>query len=226
MQKNSIEAEVANYTGKLLRDHFGKGPGSVYVSIKETFITIYLKDFLAPIEKVLLTKDDGLRVQETRDVMMNELIPDIRAMLRSKVEINAEDVYYDWSLDRKTGMIFTSVHTDSPIPQSDYPNKEKIHEEIRRMSIQAQKDPQDIISGMLNDRTLVVIRKGILVDIEKELIANGFIEELKLSKRPLEKRLLSSDRLKSLLNGELEDVFVDWDFNLDLSYIIFVKKPF
>lgn len=225
MKKNTAEAEISNYTGKLLRDNFGKGPGSIYVSIQEPLITIYLKDFLAPMEKVLLKQSNNLKVEETRDVLMNELIPDIKAALRNIIEIDVESIFYDWSLDNRSGMIFTTFNQENPISLNDYAGKDAIHEEIERISIQAERQPEEIESSMMNPRTLAIVRRGVLVDIEKELIANGFIEELKLSKRKLEKRLLNNPRLKTLMNGRIEDIFVDWDFELDRGYTIIISKP-
>lgn len=225
MQKNTAEAEIANYTGKLLRENFGKGPGSVYVSIKEPLITIYLKEFLAPMEKVLLKQSSNLKVEETRDVLMNELIPDIKAALRNILKTEVESVFYDWSLDNRSGIIFTTLNQENPVSLNDYSGKDAIHEEIDRISIQAERPPEEIESSMLNPRTLAIVRKGILVDIEKELISNGFIEELKLSKRKLEKRLLNNPQFKNLINGRIEDIFVDWDFELDRGYTIIISKP-
>lgn len=225
MQKNTVEAEIASYTGKLLRDNFGKGPGTVYVSIQEPLITIYLKEFLAPMEKILLKQSNNLKVEETRDFLMIELIPDIKAALRNIMGVEVESIFYDWSLDNRSGIIFSTLNQENPVALNDYPEKDAIHEEIERISSQAEKPPEEIESSMLNPRTLAIIRKGILVDIEKELITNGFIEELKLSKRKLEKRLLNNPRLKSFIKGRIEDIFVDWDFDLDRGYTIIILKP-
>lgn len=225
MKNNTIEAEIANYTGKLLRDNFGRGPTSVYVSVKEPLITIYLKGFLAPIETVLLGQRNEVKVEETRDLMMKEMIPELKATLRTMAEIEVDGIYYDWDLSRKTGIIFASINSDNPIPENDYSNKDAIHEQINRFSIQAEKEPEEIKSSMANPRTLTIIRKGILVDIEKELIENGYVEELKLSKRRLEKKLLNNNQLTSLVDGQIEDTFVAWDFNLDIAYTIMILKP-
>ncbi|MFB5661132.1 hypothetical protein [Alteribacillus sp. HJP-4] len=77
----------------------------------------------------------------------------------------------------------------------------------------------------MNSRTLVVDRQGILVEIEKELIRSGFSEPLRLSKRRLEKRLLDPKVFETILSTLVIDIFVDWDFTLDKSYIIFILKP-
>ncbi|MFG6149270.1 Na-translocating system protein MpsC family protein [Halobacillus sp. B23F22_1] len=229
MEKNSIQAEIASYTGKLFRDNFGKGPSSVYVSIEHPFITIYLSDFLAPMERVLVGQKNFMKVEETRDYLMQELIPEIKATLRVTADIHVENIYYDWSLKNRSGIIVGVVKEESDeeelLSLKDYPNKDKIHDEIIKVSEQAEKAPEQVDSLFLNPRTLVIDRKGILVRIEKELIQSGFSEQLRLSKRQLEKRLLDPTVFESILDTQVMDIFVDWDFTLDKSYIILILKP-
>ncbi|MCP3026491.1 Na-translocating system protein MpsC family protein [Halobacillus sp. A5] len=229
MEKNSVQAEVASYTGKLFRDNFGKGPSSVYVSIEHPFITIYLSDFLAPMERVLVGQKNYMKVEETRDLLMQELIPEIKATLRVTADIHVENIYYDWSLKNRSGIIVGVVKEESEAEEllslADYSNKAKVHDEIVKVSKQAEKVPEQVDSLFLNPRTLVVDRKGILVRIEKELISSGFSEQLRLSKRQLEKRLLDSSVFEKILDTPVQDIFVDWDFSLDKSYIIFILKP-
>ena len=50
----SQQTELASYIGKLLRDNFGKGPESVFVTIDQSVITIYLRNFISPTEKILI----------------------------------------------------------------------------------------------------------------------------------------------------------------------------
>ncbi|WP_431799803.1 DUF2294 domain-containing protein [Halobacillus andaensis] len=229
MEKNSVQAEVASYTGKLFRDNFGKGPSSVYVSIEHPFITIYLSDFLAPMEKVLVGQKNIMKVEETRDLLMKELIPEIKATLRVTADINVENIYYDWSLNNRSGILVGVVKEERKeeefLSLADYPKKDKVHDEIIKVSEQAEKVPERVDSLLLNSRTLVVDRKGILVRIEKELINSGFSEQLRLSKRQLEKRLLDPSVFEAILETKIQDIFVDWDFALDKSYIILILKP-
>ncbi|WP_028784977.1 Na-translocating system protein MpsC family protein [Thalassobacillus devorans] len=228
MDKQSLQAEIASYTGRLLRDNFGKGPSSVYVSIEEPYITIYLREFLAPMERVLVSQKNDMKVEETRDLLMEELLPDIRATLRVMTGLDVEDIFYDWSLNNRSGVflgVIAKEKQEEEIHLADYPDKKKIHEEIIRVSEQAEKAPTKVDSFMLNERTLMVVRDGILVRIEKELIRSGFGETLKLTKRKLEKGLLSQSYCENILDTQVIDVFVDWDFNEDKSYIIFILKP-
>lgn len=226
MHSITHESDIASYIGKLFRDNFGKGPGSVYVSIAKPFITIHFREFLAPMEKILLDRNDDLKIQETRDILMEETIPDIKDYLKSILQIDVHNIYYDWSLSNKTGIILAVLDTeiDHTHDYLSYPSKIKVHEEIARFTKEAQKEPKNLQSYMLNDRTLVSIRDDILIRIEKELINSGFSEQLKLSKRQLEKELLDVEYLQSVLGSEIEDIFVDWDFSLDRGFLILILK--
>ncbi|ARI76057.1 DUF2294 domain-containing protein [Halobacillus mangrovi] len=227
MDKRSVQSEISSYIGKLLRDNFGKGPSSVFVSIEEPYITIYLKGFLAPMEKVLVNQNNTSKVEETRDLLMQELIPDIKATLRATAGIEVESLYYDWSLSNRSGMIVGIMNVKPMVDENNenYEQKQTVHDEIEKITRHAQKEPEMIRSFLLNDRTLIIEREGIFVAIEKEMIRLGFHEQLKIAKRHLEKRLLHLSSFESILQTRIEDVFLDWDFNLDRSYIIFIFKP-
>ncbi|ASF39782.1 hypothetical protein CEH05_11785 [Halobacillus halophilus] len=228
MEKKSLNSEIAGYIGKLLRDNFGKGPTSVYVSIKKPFISIYLKDFLAPIERLLVGQKNYQKVEETRDLMFEELIPEIKATLRVSADLHIKNFYYDWSLENKTGVLLGVMDNSESNDEHfypEFPNKEILEEEMIKVSEIAQKAPDLLNSMYLNNRTLVMERKGILTELEKELIREGNKEQLLLSKRQLEKRLLDIKVFESILGVGIKDVFVDWDFYLDISYLIFIVKP-
>lgn len=227
MEKNSVQAEIASYIGKLLRDNFGKGPSSVYVSLKKPFITIHLRDFLAPMERVLLSQGETMKVEETRDLLMQELIPGIKVTLKVIASLEVKELYYDWSLHNRSGILVGVLENeeDEDNALENYTEKEAVHNDIMRISRQAEKLPEFVDSCFLNERTLLVIRTGILVRIEKELIKTGFEEHLKLTKRQLEKGLLHAGDFENILQKSVVDIFVDWDFKLDKSYIIFILQP-
>ena len=76
--------------------------------------------------------------------------------------------------------------------------------------------------GDENDRQ--EISEFIIVDIEKELIKNGAVEELRLAKRPLEHRVIELLQLESVLKQEISEFFVDWNFEEDKSYMVFILE--
>ena len=229
MEKQENYSELASFTGKLFRDNFGKGPTSIYVSIEHPFITIYMRDFLAPMEKVLIKQKKNLKIEETRDLLMKDMMPELKAQIRVNLGVDVENIYYDWSLKNRSGLLLAVIKEDTEekevLDYTDYDNKNLIHEQIIKMSELAEKAPEQVDSQYLNDRTLVIERRGILVEIESELIRSGFSEQLRLSKRQLEKRLLDAAVFGTILGVKIIDIFVDWDFDLDKSHITFILKP-
>ena len=62
------------------------------------------------------------------------------------------------------------------------------------------------------------------MEIEKELILGGFIEELKLVKRPLERRLILQTQIEAILEQPIMEVFLDWNFITDKGYIVLLLE--
>ncbi|WP_338470914.1 Na-translocating system protein MpsC family protein [Niallia sp. XMNu-256] len=228
-KEHQQSSELSSYISKMLRNNFGKGPESVYVSISGTFITFYIRNFLSPTEKVLMKQKQEEIVQQTRDMVMQTLIPEIKAYIKIITGMEVREFYFDWGLHNKSAM-FTGISTDSTRSEKkvieDYVGKEKIHNEIINLSRESEKKPEEIYSCILNPRTLLVIRNGILVRIEKQLIRQGMGEPLTLAKRAVEKELLhNNNHFEEILNSKVVDIFVDWDFDLDKSVIIFALNP-
>jgi uncharacterized protein YbcI len=221
--------ELASHLGRLLRDAFGKGPQSIFVSIHRPFVVVYLRNFLSPTEKILLEQDQVFLVQNTRDHVMKSLIPEMKAYLQLIMGIHIREFYYDWGLHNHSG-VFVGIEADEnhPVPslQEEYIGQMELHREIEHISQMVQKKPEELYSCLLNERTLVVVRNGILINIEKELIRLGNEETLKLAKRNLEKRHLhNNNRFERFLNTRVIDIFVDWDFQLDKSVFVFILNP-
>ena len=165
---------------------------------------------------------------ETRDLLMNQLVADIKLDLWKIGKIDLEDVYADWNLDDQTGMILAIMSDKNGAEDFEWDSDiqvESIREEVKEASRKAQKTPESTELYWLNKRTLLIERSGIFVEIEKELILGGFIEELKLVKRPLERRLLLQTRIESILKQPIQEVFLDWNFSTDKGYIVLLLEP-
>jgi uncharacterized protein YbcI len=227
-QINQHQQLIASYIGKLLRDHFGKGPESVFVSIGGHAISIYLRNFITPSERVLLEQEQEheMIIHQMRDKLMQMMIPEISGYVETLTGTRPEEFYYDWNLKNKTmmliGLCSEPVQGGLPV-ESDYPGQQNLEREINYISQQAQRSPDEIVSFEMNPRMLVVIRRGILVRIEKELIRLGKGELLKCVKKNLEKSFLhNNSSLDSILNKRVQDSFVDWNFEQDKSVILFI----
>ncbi len=155
---------------------------------------------------------------------METIIPQLNTFIEVRTGKKVREFYYDWNLHNKSAM-FTSISSDpftsEEVLQEQYKQRDLINKEIIDISERAEKSPEEIYSCQMDDRTIVVIRNGILVRIEKELIRLGNSELLKRVKRNLEKHYLhNNSRLEWIFNHHIVDALVDWDFNLDKSVIV------
>lgn len=227
MEELDLEKEISGYIGRLLRETFGRGPSNVFCTISNSYVSIYVTNFLSPMEKTLIGNHQSVYVQKTRDLMMETLEQEIKSYIEQNTEEKVREFYYDWNLDDKTGMLLFILDNEKPTYFEHYSNQEEVHKEIIDLSTEIQKAPEQTFSKLLNERTLVIVRKGILISLEKEFIHLGFQETLKIAKRTLEKRVISrhKNKFERFLNAQLADYFVDWNFDMDKSYTLFILKP-
>lgn len=225
----SKQTEISRYIGKLLRESFGKGPEAIYLSVGYTFITIYLKAFMSPMETVLLANHNEDIIFQSRTELLKSLLPEIKSCIKFISGIDITEFYYDWGLHNKSGIIvgiFRDPVNTEEHNFEEYEGKESFHNEILALSKEVQKKPTSLTSYSLNPRTLIVLREGILVSIEKELIKMGHSKTLKLAKNKLEKTYLHNNtHYESLLNKKVVDIFIDWNFESDKSVIVFIMDP-
>ncbi|WP_026694217.1 DUF2294 domain-containing protein [Peribacillus kribbensis] len=227
MERRAPEVEISSYVGRLLRDNFGKGPESVFVTIARPFIVIHMRNFISPMETALLNQENLNIVQNTREIVFTNLVPEIKAYIKGLAGLEIEEAFFDWNLQNKSGVFVGLTDlTEAGMEMSDkVPNKEALHHKINKISAEAQKVPDETSSYNINGRMLIFVRDGILVRIEKELIRQGYEKILKSTKRILEKKYLHNSDLDSLIQQDCSDIFVDWDFSRDRSVIVLILRP-
>ncbi len=183
---------------------------------------------MSPMESALCRQGEEKRVAETRDVMMQELSPHILEELTALIGEKVSSLFADWNLSRQTGMLIGVTEADparEPFTWPDTASKEDLHKRVARANALAQKVPGFLDSFWLSDRVIVVKRADMLVEIERALVREGFTEVLRLVKRPLERGLFERAGLERSLQREIDEIFLDWDFRVDVGYIVLVLKP-
>lgn len=217
-----VESIISGFTSTILRSHFGKGPRSVYTSLNEAFVYMELRGFLAPMEAILLNQQENNKVLELRDLMMEQMAEEFKRNFWKETGLDVKELYADWNLEDKSGMIL-GVLEETEVNEEKWPedvDKKALHSEIVRLSIVGQKEPGSTEIYWLSDRTLLIKREEISTLLEKELIKHGFVEELKLAKRPLEYKLFEESNLVEILKRPILRIYVDWDFKDDKGYAI------
>lgn len=223
-----VQGEMAGYIGKLIRDNFGKGPTSVYVTLEHPFLVIHLRDFLAPMEAILVAQDEYQRVEDTRDLLFEQLQAEMRAKLEAIAGITIQEMYFDWDLQQKRGVILGVMSEDTSECEAHWPvhlNHQKFNNKVIELSEWGQKVPATTESFWLNDRTVVIKRTGIFVEIEKELIQAGYTHELQKVKKPLELRMIHRASLEAFIDSRITGTFVSWHFTGDKGYVVLILQP-
>ncbi|XKE96409.1 DUF2294 domain-containing protein [Metaplanococcus flavidus] len=212
---------------KFLKDHFGESPEEMEVQFHPPYLLIQLNGFLLPPEKMLLDRLENKRVLESRDLMMNSLKNDFLEGLGSVSDFKGKELFFDWNLEKESALLLVIAgNTDA---ESDFSAPPGVHEGpikdiIEMNSSLTQKKPEKTELFWLNSDILLIKRTGILVEIEKQLIKNGAADELKLAKRPLEYRITKFFNLDHFLPSPVEEIFVDWDFHQEYSYMVLILK--
>ncbi|TWT25142.1 DUF2294 domain-containing protein [Planomicrobium sp. CPCC 101110] len=222
------QKEVGSYISALMRTYFGKGPTSVHVTISRPFITIHFRGFITPMEKFLLQQNEERRVLETRDMLMDNMKEEVIQELKSIGELELNEVYSDWNLQKKTGIVIGVIDEEVDKSKFKWPdgfNEKKFQEQLIKASILSEKAPEEQETYWLDNRTILVRRSNFLLPIEKELIRHGHTEELKQAKWQLEQKVLGEIEFEPVLNRLISETFLDWDFDDDLGYIVFILKP-
>lgn len=114
--QSTFQQELAPFVAKVLRDHFGKGPESVYISMQHKYVFIYLRGLMTNMERVLIEQGEDRIVNMLREQLSRRFLPEIRAFISISLETDVTDVYFDWNLDLMSGMIL--VQTQNALQSS------------------------------------------------------------------------------------------------------------
>ncbi|MEK3900821.1 MULTISPECIES: Na-translocating system protein MpsC family protein [unclassified Paenibacillus] len=221
MSITELTSQLSSFTGRLLRERFGKGPESIHASIGQQCIALHIRNFIGPVERFLLNKEEEQAFRYTRELLMKSLLPELAAYLKDSMAIEVGELFYDWGIHNASGMIVALIKNDD-VPVDDYAGREEVHTQINEVTRKVQKEPVYTDSWWLGPRILIIKREGIMIPLEKELIGLGYENTLKTTKRKMEKRYLEdTTTIAQMLGKELSDIYVDWDFDKDTSVIAY-----
>lgn len=226
-ENHAIQSQISAYAAKFLKEHYGESPRNVEVKFHKPFLLIYLQGFLLAPEELLISRGESKRVLESRDLLMNSLKQEFIDGLVSCSEFQGSDLFFDWNLEKQSGLLLVVAGDEKDGNVFSMPpdiDEEPIKQIIEMNSTLSQKKPEETNLFWMSGRVLLIRRTGIMVDIEKQLIKNGVLDELRLAKRPLEYRITKIFNLNYFLPSPVEEIFVDWDFYQDISYMVLIMQ--
>ncbi|WP_068775177.1 Na-translocating system protein MpsC family protein [Paenibacillus sp. FJAT-26967] len=222
MDKKTALSHLSSQTGKMLRERFGKGPESIFISYNEYGITLHFRNFVSAVETILLDKQKDEAVRETRQMVMDVLLPELKESIQQTIGLSIQEMYYDWDLENHSGIMIGLTNESHSGVQECYTGYEKVHDQISQITADVQRFPDHVFSFWTNPRTLVIVREGILIKLEKELLKTGYENALRVAKRSLEKLHLVEDTdLVEALGKKVNGLYLDWSFDKDKSVAVY-----
>ncbi len=222
-----VQQEISSFIGRLFRKNFGKGPELIYVSIRYSFISIYLKNFLSHMESALLELNQEVTIREVRETIMQKLVPEIQHYIRNLTGTEVADFYFDWDLQRKSGIILgvsSDPFLDLPPSADEKFKQSQLDQQFLSMFQITHQEPDSIETYLLNDRTLLVIRHGKMQAIEQELIRLGYEKMVGMAKKNMDRAMIEASGLDRILGSKIEDFYVIWNASLNQSiFVIFLE---
>ncbi|MED4015777.1 Na-translocating system protein MpsC family protein [Sutcliffiella cohnii] len=222
---------LSSYTSKLLRKNFGRGPQSCQTTLKNSHLVIYIKGFLSPMEEVLMQQGQRDQVDKARTIIIEHLIKELVGVIRLTIERDVEESYHDWNFPNNSGILMFKLKESEDVQEEediqdsidDRVELEELAQEVARISKLVQKVPEQIIVYPLSKTIYLLERKGLLVPIEKALIAKGYKEELKITKDELEKKYFHRHgKFNEIFLRPIKDIFIDWNLKEDKSLMGFI----
>lgn len=226
--EKTLEMEIGSYISALMRSYFGKGPTSLYVTIKPPFIAIHFRGLLTSTEKVLVKQQKWRHVLEIRDLLMNDLKQEIIQELWKIDKLEVKELYADWNIRSTSGMIFGIIDSEKHVQEIEWPAglvEKDFIDELIKASLKTEKHPGSRKIYWLNDRTILVKRTEILVPIEKELIKKGYEKELMMAKKQLESKVFHEVQLGKTIQRKITDHFFFWKLEEETGYVVFIVEP-
>lgn len=222
MPASQFEHQLSAKT-KTLLGNLGLSTEDITISLDDRCLIIQLHKLLRSANETLVDLNDG-DMRATRDLIADYVLPDLIEFIKKESGIEYESIYYDWNDNDFSGLIIAypqgSIYR---VNEDYYPGKDDIHRQIAKITYDVQKVPDSIYSFWAGDNILVIVREGILIKLEKELFKLGFEDSLWTAKRTLEKEsFLAQGKVAEILNRKQLGIYVDWDFALDKSVLIYV----
>jgi uncharacterized protein YbcI len=214
---------ISSYISKLLRKNFGRGPQTCRTTVTKNHLVTYLRGFLTPMEDILFQQGQNRYVDKARAVIINHLLDEIKGVVKVTLGVEVKEYYHDWNFPNNSGILIFVLEEEVGQAINTDINIQRLETEIMRISHLIEKIPDKIKIIPISSSIYIIERIGILVQIEKALIAKGFQSELIFTKDELEKSYFHRDgRFEDIFEKSVRDIFIDWNLIEDKSLMAFI----
>ncbi|OWA37758.1 hypothetical protein B9G55_06860 [Saccharibacillus sp. O16] len=210
-----------DYSDLICKNQFGKKPDSIEIRANDRCCLIFYHG-LVDEKDDRLPSDPDERYSHVYILLEQFIFPMLKPKIEAASTRHVEYVFMDWKSETNTSMIAAFlIPLSDPLPEDLYAGKAQLHSDVESITAKVQKTPVRIESFRLDPDILMVIRKGLLISLEKKLVKKGFNTQLRIAKRELElDRFMEGLPIRELLNRDLEASYIDWSFKDDVSLLL------
>lgn len=215
---------LSSTLSKLLKQRFGKGPETCYVTLHSNRLVIFIKKYRTPAEDVLLKNNNVSLLQRFRSAVMEEVFFEFSKEAHDCLGISFDSYYEDWNFERNTGIMILENSESKKWSETTVPPtlKEKLFNGIISVSEEIYKVPSRVEIIRMNQNMYAVECRGSLIQIEKVLYCKGHIELLHERSNDIKNSFIKQKEVfESIFSTVIEDIFMIWDYKDDTSYIFF-----
>ncbi|MEW4369810.1 hypothetical protein [Paenibacillus kandeliae] len=222
MEQTDIQQRLRIFMKEAVLHYFKNPQININVILNEHCLLIRLHHFLDNEMENLVYREDMDVFRSIRELMMEYALKDIQSQLLEQFGLKLQELYYDWDEYDQSSMIMGMFQNQVfDIEQPYYPNQKLVHEQVSHVTYIVEKYPDTIRSFWADPHTLVMMRQGLLVRIEEELVKEGFQEILRKTKRKVEKTEFLNSNIESVTERSLRSAYLDWDFEKDQSVLVY-----
>ncbi|OWR28880.1 hypothetical protein CDO73_16845 [Saccharibacillus sp. O23] len=221
MSNNESYRSLNAYSDLICKTQFGKQPDSIEIRANDRCCLIFYRGLVDPGDS-RLPDDPDERYSHVYILLEQFIFPALTPKIEALSGRRVEYAFMDWKVENNTSMIAAFlVPLDEPMPEDLYNGKAQLHSDIESITEKVQKTPVKIESFRLDDDILMIIRKGLLISLEKKLVKKGFNTQLRIAKRELElDRFIEGIPIRDLVGRDLETAYIDWSFKDDVSLLL------
>ncbi|MDO3409328.1 Na-translocating system protein MpsC family protein [Saccharibacillus sp. CPCC 101409] len=222
MPLESLRPRIQQKVEELFANNFDKSPESIRVASTEKCLLIRVEGFLNSTVQSLIEERAHGALSSTRELIVGYMLSEFREYLKSDMGLSIAHFYYDWS-DEDLSCLITVVMSESVYQEKDdiYSGKEQVHKKVGQITHTVEKFPDAVHSFWIGEDFLVIVRNGLLIELEQALIENGHADALRVAKRKVEKtHFIKEAHFDKILGRNMQGIYLDWTFELDRSVMV------
>lgn len=212
----------------MYKDIAGRGPENVYVAFGDRCYVIYIKNYIMPYEKIIQEDGDKELLNKVIKISTKNINSQIVKYIEFITDVPTDEIYYDWDIETGSRLLMGIAgrkYDIYPTTNSNYFGEQLLNKEMIKMGHFTDSIPETVTSFCLNSRFFIVERNGGMTRMEKEMVLLGYGDVVKNTKRQVEKGYLRNNFcVKNLLDTGTMDIFIDWNFNKNKSFVVLVKS--